>query len=173
MADVSEALEAFLREAEAEYEKARRVELDKLVGVKEPHLRKFGNVMSVHLGLAAKERFMRSVPENLLDATERPYAQLLGLIQSHNKFLANVTEETAAIEDEIQRGREIARRNAQVGLDRAEQQIEAELARHELALATLTSPEAVEAEHAKHAKKSAELVLKAEGALAALAAVSD
>ncbi len=173
MVDTSEALEAFLREAEAEFERARRVELDKLIGVTEPHLRKFGNVMSVHLGLAAKEAFMRSVPETLLDATEQPYAQLLGLIESHNKFLAKITEETAAIEAEIQRGREIARRNAQVGLDRAEQQIEAELTRHERALATLTSPEAVDAENTRHATRSAELVSKAEGALAALAAVTD
>ncbi len=163
---------AFLAKCHAEFERERKKHMATLVGVTEKHLRKFGNVMAVSLALAAKRKMMRFPPERIGEHVREEYDGLVRQINTHNKLLAKVTEEATAAEAERERGREIARRNAQVGVDRSLQLIDAEIARHEKALATLTTPAAIDAEHERHAARAAELTLKAEGALAALAAVT-
>lgn len=169
----SETLTSFLAKCDAEFERARLEALESVSTVREPHLKRLGAVLSVAAGLEAKRQVMRFVPDELDLADIRPhFERLLGQIQSHEKMVTKFTAEAEAGEAERNRGREIARRNAQVGVDRAEHAIRAELERHNAAVGRLATVDAIDAEHTRHERKIAELMLKAEGALSALAAVS-
>lgn len=169
----SEALTAFLAKCDAEHERVRLEVLAAAGTIKEAHLRHLVAVLSIEAALDAKRQAMRYVPADVDPADVVPhFGRVLGRIESHKKMVAKFTALAEEGEVERNRGREIARRNAQVGVERAEHAIVTELDRHIVALGRLTAPEAIDAEQARHDRKLAELNLKAEGALAALEAVT-